>query len=382
MLNTIRKGENSKCRISTYIIILGVAIFRFLDFSSTFYFILPYYVSNLLFDFLGAALFPLKRKLSILLNGWIEKLEKEEIPILVGVCLAPLNGLDLIGKCITVWIIRKFKFLLGGICTIISLRLILYFAPREFFVGIWNFIVWSHTAFGAVLGSFSISIVILILVAYISLIYLLWKPEISNAFMFLGQGLWVLVIAYLSSFLGALQVPAFMLMIAYGFIGIIYDMKKIDTVGFLPKLKDLIKTQKTVSESDSKDTSNSSIEHIEKDSEEEKDSFKEKEVKPSMATIATKLQSSESRNKLLLNVSTAHRTTVQPKTEELDSDVYFKVLFYGICAAILWKHVWIMFLCLIPVSVYVVKITAHFIGLTTWLDQKYLFYSTAFSVRI
>lgn len=355
----------------------------FLDFSSSFYFILPYYIINLLFDFLGAALFPLKRKLSILLNAWIENLEREEIPILVGVCLAPLNGLDLIGKCITDWIIRKFKFLLGGICTIISLRLILYFAPREFFVAIWNFIVWSHTAFGAVLGSFSISIVILILVAYISLIYLLWKPEISNAFMFLGQGLWVLVIAYLSSFLGALQVPAFMLMIAYGFVGIIYDMKKIDTVGFLPKLKDLIKTQKTVSESDSKDTSNSSIEHIEKESEEEKDSFKEKEVKPSMATIATKLQSSESRNKLLLNVSTAHRTTsVQPKTEELDSDVYFKVLFYGICAAILWKHVWIMFLCLIPVSVYVVKITAHFIGLTTWLDQKYVLYSTAFSVRI
>lgn len=303
-------------------------------------------------------------------------MEKEEIPILAGILIAPINGLELIGKYITDWITNNWKILTGVLCSIIVLRLIVHFVPKELFQAIWSFIVWNHTAFGAILGSFSVSVFLLIVAFYISVIYLLWKPESSNTFMIIGQGLWVLIVAYLCSYLGALQVPAFILIMVYGLIGIIYDMKDSENVSFMEKLRDIIKTQKTALD-DSKDDSTSSAEHIEKELE-EKD--KEKESKPSMSTLVTRLQANENRNKMLLNVpSTPRPSTV--KEEVLESDIYFKILFYCCVAAILWKHVWIMFLCFIPVSVYVSKVICHYIGLTMWLQQKYEDYSKVFLVR-
>lgn len=283
-------------------------------------------------------------------------METQEIPILAGIILAPLNKLELWGEQITGWLIRNAKIITASISCIIALRLTLYFAPKESFQAIWNVVVWNHQAFGAILGSLSISYVVLLLIGYISVICFLWKPASSNLFMIIGQGIWVLVIAYLCSFLGALQVPTFMLIMTYGLFGIIYNMRNDDNVRYIDKLKNIIKIQ-----NDPKKILDTSQESPEENI--------EKVVKEQENTaIAKKSQP----NKLLLNIPKTPSLKRPEKfdNDSLESDVYFKILFYSCLAALLWKHVWIVFLSFIPVTLYVSKKICHVLGITSYVEAQ------------
>lgn len=193
-------------------------------------------------------------------------------------------------------------------------------------------------------------------------VYFFWNERNASTFTILGQGLWVLIIGYFCSYLGALQVPAFIIVLTYGLFGIIYDMKNdSNSSSFLEKCKHILNA-------DSSQVLNSSDVVDE--------SFVPETPRPEK-------DMSDIKNKMQLHLSgprTSKDTKDSKETTENESDIYFRILFYACGAAIVWKHVWIFFLCLIPIFMYATKVLCKKLGILDYLQQKFLFFSGEFLV--
>lgn len=73
--------------------------------------------------------------------------------------------------------------------------------------------------------AFASQVIALVLV-YVTVVVAIWRPDNSFYFMLLGQTLWIVLIAYACSFLGALQVPVFLASLTYALAGVIYDLRE------------------------------------------------------------------------------------------------------------------------------------------------------------
>jgi hypothetical protein len=157
--------------------------------SSVIFVLLPF-LNPLLWAFLfGAMLFPFKKKLSFAINSWIDDIERDEIPIAVGLIMCPFNGLEKLGEVITLWLINHFKVLFIGSGLIILLRLIVAFVPAELFSAVFSLIKWQHSLFGAIVGSLSLTLVVVCVVSYAIAVNLLWTSSSSNLFTVAGQSM-------------------------------------------------------------------------------------------------------------------------------------------------------------------------------------------------
>ena len=86
-------------------------------------------------------------------------MDVEEKPILICLIMAPIQGVNNLGEYLTGWLLGHVKFLAIAIGILGTLRLLIWIAPAELFLAIWNFIVWSHTMFANLLSSLSIFMV-------------------------------------------------------------------------------------------------------------------------------------------------------------------------------------------------------------------------------
>jgi hypothetical protein len=153
-------------------------------------FVLLPFLNPLLWAFLfGAMLFPFKKKLSSTLFVWIDEIEKEEIPVAVGLLMCPFNGLEKLGEVITLWLINHFKILLILSGSIISLRVIVALVPAELFSAVFNIIKWQHSLFGALVGSMSLTLLLVSVVSYAIAVKVLWTSSNSNFFAIAGQSM-------------------------------------------------------------------------------------------------------------------------------------------------------------------------------------------------
>lgn len=69
-------------------------------------------------------------------------------------------------------------------------------------------------------------------------------------------------------------------------------------------------------------------------------------------------------------------------SNELESDQYFKILFYACVVTVLWKYSWIVFLGLISTSFYLIKWFAQWIGISSPLSAMYDNYRNYFEAFI
>lgn len=122
--------------------------------------VLAPFFKPLLWAFLfGAVLFPAKKRIAEALNRWIERIEKDEKYLVLGVLGAPVQGIDSLGEFLTEWLLGHLKIIGIGFGSLISLRLVVWVAPTEVFLSLWNFIVWKHSLFRALLSSLTLQMV-------------------------------------------------------------------------------------------------------------------------------------------------------------------------------------------------------------------------------
>lgn len=332
------------------------------------FFVLLPFLNPLLWAFLvGAVLFPAKKKLSVLINAWISRIDKDEVPIFVGIATIPINVLDCTGEIITLWLMNHIKILLIGLGSIISLQLTIYFVPAELFTTIVNITMYFHQVFGRIVGLLPPSLMIVLVISYIISVVIMWKSETAQLFNIVGQSFWMFLVAYLCSFFGAFQIPAFIAATIYLIIGIIYDESNEHSDSFISKT---VKTLFHAKETESQDDDNDSSVRMAPQNE------MEFPLTPMGRIMKTKSQLTEIKQRMQLNLHQEHQRQQQkaPKTAketELESDVYFKILFYACLATIIWNHLWIIFLCFIPISFYSLKLLFNVMGLWNFAEEKW-----------
>ncbi|XP_053691930.1 transmembrane protein 245 [Sabethes cyaneus] len=316
--------------------------------------VLAPFFKPLLWAFLfGAVLFPAKKRLAEGLNHWIEQIEKDERYLVLGILGAPVQGVNSFGEFLTEWLIGHFRIIGIGCGVLVSLRLILWFAPTEIFFLLWNFLVWNHSLFKDILSSLTLQMLLFIIILYIVSVCMLWKVEFSTPFLIIGQMLWVLIIGYGCSFLGALQVPVFLGLLTYGAIGLIYNLQQDEkNVRFIDKWHSLLDaTSYRLDESKIESAPAPTLD----------DSIRVEEIK-------SKLQLNVTTPRLSSTLNDSHKSV--KNQESLESDMYFRILFYSCIATLIWMHTWILFLGIIPMTLHLVKRLSEVLGIVQWITQS------------
>ncbi|XP_035900290.1 transmembrane protein 245 isoform X1 [Anopheles stephensi] len=323
--------------------------------------VLAPFFKPLLWAFLfGAVLFPAKKRLSASLKRWIERIEKDDKYLLLGVLGAPLCWVDSLGEFLTSWLKDHLKIISGLVGGLVTLRFILWLTPSEVFYSIWNFIVWIHSLFRTLLGSLSLQMVVVILVVYVVSVYFLWTPNHSMPFLVIGQFLWMVIVGYGSSFLGALQVPVFLGLLMYGLVGLIYNLQKDErNVRFIDKWHSLLDVTSYRLEDSMISASPANLEGSR---------IEEIKAKLRLDVSATPQLSST------MNETPGHGTTypasMLTNVESLESDTYFRLLFYACGATLVWMHTWLLFLGCIPIFLHIVRRAAEFLGIIAYVSQQ------------
>lgn len=320
----------------------------------------------------GAVLFPAKKRISNGINSWIDGLEHEETPIVVAVVMLPINGLLKSGGFMMLQLLTHIKIIAIGISLVISLRMIVYIAPSELCNLILKFVVWNHTFIGKIVGSLNLTLVLVIIAFYGVAIFMLWQGSSATVFSLMGQGLWILLVAYLCSFAGSFQVAAFVAVMLYAFAGFLFDRSNSKQLPsnifkkFVPQEPPAIQSETT----DEPGTSSTNVEHL------------NAPATPMARLLKTRNHLSEIKMKMQMSFQKEEKPPKKPKEKEvqLESDGYFKILFYACTATILWTQMWIFFICLIPMSLYGLKEMCRLLGFWSFIEDNWKSrYSQAFN---
>jgi ABC-type multidrug transport system fused ATPase/permease subunit len=279
----------------------------------------------------GAVLFPAKKRIAEAMREWLQKLEDTETNVVYGIVAIPFNTMDYVGRHIIFFIVTHIKIILILSSSLITLRLLVNYLPKNFLSLIWRFLELQHSLIGKV-GTLSILMIVLLIVVYAIIVHIMWDDSTKSTFTICGQFFWIFIIGYICSFCGPLQVPVFIAIMVYSIAGYFYHKN------------------------------NSSENQVLKENENENN---EKVPLASSRLTKTKNQLSELKNRMQLNVN---KDNENGKSQELESDFYFKLLFYACTATLIWTHLWIVFLCFIPVSYYAIKYICNATGLWDYLE--------------
>lgn len=345
----------------------------------------------------GAVLFPFKYRLASSLKCWFQRLEDENTNLLVGIALAPLEAIESFGEYLWTSFMNHMQLLIGGTVGLLALRLFVAYAPKGIFCLAWRYIRWVHTLCGSFLSSLDYKIVrsvcrgtsfqrntlinsdfylpfltqvIVILIIYISFVILFWNEEKSLYFMLIGQSLWIVLLAYVCSFLGALQVPVWIACLAYAAVGFVYnsgvhedgDETNADEQNrsILDKCAQFWGSPILISTPNRLAVQPSSHENI--------DSIARNDPNVDPAAIL--------KQKLDLNIKATetgckgHQLHFAEVTKTSQSAIYFKGLFLACLITILYKQLFVLCLSLIPVLVYIVHNAIEIFGIKNYAAAK------------
>ncbi|XP_017847387.1 transmembrane protein 245 isoform X3 [Drosophila busckii] len=339
--------ESFRAAMYNFLIAAGIAAFVAVCF------ILGPFVRPLLWAFLmGAVLFPFKRKLAELLNNWFQRLEDNDSNILVSICLAPLEATEHCGRLLINWLCHHWQLLLAGCGVAVCIKLLVLYAPKGFLLALWHWVTFSHGLFVKIIGFLNVYMLLALIVIYLSSVHFFWKPEKNAHFIIAGQFMWIAIAGFLCSFLGALQVPVFLLVMAYVIVSTAYHLQtneENETDTFLERFRKLFDRHDF-----EKSLSNLSIinkaggEHM--------------------------LQSDVEDISLSDTVNSEEDTfDAKPATTDDDghqSDTYFKLLFYACLATFLYRNIWLFILAAVPVFLHLLYTICSYTGITQFICCK------------
>ncbi|XP_037913643.1 transmembrane protein 245 isoform X4 [Hermetia illucens] len=338
--------EGLKTAMYNFLIVAGVAAFAVVCV------ILGPFVRPLLWAFLvGAVLFPFKRKLASSLNGWFTGLEETDTNVFYAICMAPLEVTEKSGRCLGDWLRTHWQVLVGGVAALTTAKLLWLYAPKGLFCWAWKMVVFGHSLFAGIMNMISIYMLITIIAIYLTTVYFLWRAENSQYFLLAGQSIWIFLVGYACSFLGALQVPAFMAVIAYAGVAIFLYLRqpRRDSHDIIQRFSKLLDSQSYASYvSAVYQRNNENITNIDGNSSTE-DPFEESHDHDATGGV---------------------EITEEAENPENMSNIYFKMLFYACIATFLYRNVWMFILAAIPLCVHLFNTLGKFTGAWQFIESR------------
>ncbi|XP_030371008.1 transmembrane protein 245 isoform X2 [Scaptodrosophila lebanonensis] len=335
--------ESFRAAMYNFLIAAGIAAFVAVCF------ILGPFVRPLLWAFLmGAVLFPFKRRLAELLHNWFQRLEERDSNVLVSITLAPLEATEHCGRLLISWLCEHWQLLMAGLGVAGCIKLLVLYAPKGFLLAIWHTVTFSHGLFVQVIGYINIYVLITVVVAYLTSVHFLWKPEKSAHFVIAGQSMWVAIAGYLCSFLGALQVPVFLLVMAYVVASTIYHLQTSeDTGSYLHRMQKLFDKN---------------------DFERSLSNFSFNRKLGGEQTLQSDVED------ISLSDTIDSTDTFDAKATDGEdgqqSETFFKLLFYACVATFLYRNIWMFILAAVPIFLHLLYTFGEYTGITTFVQTK------------
>lgn len=218
--------------------------------------------------------------------------------------------------------------------------------------------------------------VIAIVIGYFLIVMIYWTKSKSFYFVLAGQSIWFMLLAYGCSFLGALQVPALIIALAYSTVGFVYNIKYGEEAdeSTLSETKNQSVFERCAQFWDSpiiKSTPNQRLQST--------------LIAGQPSTVQSLISSPTAfppddvvdpiavlKNKLELNLKTATAKATPPDSDNQQSKsqsaIYFKVLFLACLVTILYKQLFVLALSFIPVLIYMARLICVTFGIKEYLS--------------
>ncbi|XP_053986250.1 transmembrane protein 245 isoform X1 [Hylaeus volcanicus] len=374
------------------------------------YIILSPFVKPLIWALLcGSVLFPFKYSLTTVVQSWFEKTEASRTPLIINLTLLPIQIVDKVSDSLGSFLWRHIKYVAGTLLLGMSVLGLYHYTPSILSCLIWRIFIIFNTIFGFFITTCNIYTIAVLLIGYLSVLYIYWTPQNSIHFRYTSFVVWFIISLYLSNMLGAYQVLVFITLQALCLIGFVYEvimiMENQELEGrymtFMEATcfaltnniitdvqKDTLaplKSETSVGSIDNKDT-DSFINDSDKETTKAVPECNIKEYKKSISLDADSQQlrfklrspntlSSGSHTTLrdryvLRRLKTELKLSVDTEYDKVDNDIYMYGACYACIGMILWKHKWIIYILMVPTALYIIKQLGNYFGLWKMIGNQ------------
>ncbi|XP_043255430.1 transmembrane protein 245 isoform X1 [Colletes gigas] len=374
------------------------------------YIILSPFIKPLIWALLcGSVLFPFKYSLTTVVQLWFEKTESSHTPLIINLTLLPIQIVDKVSDSLGSFLWRHVKYVIGIFLLGTMVLGLYHYTPAILSCLVWRICMIFNTIFEFFITTCNIYTIAVLLIGYLSVLYIYWTPHNSIHFRYTSFVIWFIISLYLSNILGAYQVLVFITLQILCLTGFIYEVILImenqelngrymtfmeaacfaltnslitnvqrDTLTPLISDKPVGSISDDVTGIQTEDTNEETIKSISE--------FNTKVYKKSVSLDADanvhpkKLRSTSNlpsgsnmslRDRYLLRrLKTELRLSIDVENDKVDTDKYMYGALYACIGMILWKHKWIIYILMIPTAFYVIKQFGNYFGLWDMIGKQ------------
>ncbi|XP_019872983.1 transmembrane protein 245 isoform X2 [Aethina tumida] len=367
----------------------------------------------------GSALHPLKRSLRMTFQSWFKTLEVKNTPVILGVFLLPVNFIDYLSEFIGNNLLKRLRLIIAVCVAIPVIHVIYYYTPNIITVIVSNLIVTFFGFLNFFLNNSTLTVVLFITIAYVSLVYLLWRPENNTKFHYASIGIWLIGSCCLAQQFGSYQLIVFIILQTIFFGGFIWEIYEVYTEmnltetpvsfnkaisivfhGKLPYNEVPLEENDSQAEMENIENDIKRIEKSEKNSPNDATEAKQEdpfalslfEKKAMQTSPANLTKVSKSEPKLLRSMSQPHVYSPKHKvtltnnrklslknsnqtlidSENYESTFYLYSVLWACIVMLFWKNVMLLPLLPIPLLCYVIKHVGIYLGMWQWINLKFI----------
>ncbi|XP_031833706.2 transmembrane protein 245 isoform X1 [Nomia melanderi] len=376
------------------------------------YIILSPFVKPLIWALLcGSALFPFKYSLTTVVHSWFEKAEKSHTPLIINLTLLPLQIVDKVSDNLGSFLWSRIKYIAIAILLAASSFGLYHYTPNILSCLVWRICVIFNSIIGFYITTCNIYTISILLIGYLSILYIYWTPTNSINFHYASFVVWFCISLYVSNIFGAYQVLIFILLGALCLMGFIYEVILImesqeledKHMTFMEATRFALTNNLVASTQDDvivplktkQSTENIGSETIiadasSKDNNEETtrplsapvtaaSGYNTKLYRKSMSLDADdgaalsshKYQSASNNRYLLRRLKTELKISIDMENNKVDTDKYMYGALYACIGMLLWKHKWMICILIIPTVFYIIKQLGNYFGLWKMLANQY-----------
>lgn len=353
----------------------------------------------------GSTLHPLKRSLRDRFQTWFQNLEINNTPIVFGVILVPVNIVNDVSEFIGKHTWKRLKLIIV-IGIIVPIILLIYnYTPKLIVKVLWRLVLLTFRTLNSFIDASSIWLVGLILIAYISMVFILWRPDNNKKFHYSSIVMWIFGSSCLAKQFGYYQLPIFILLqivIFGGFISEVYEhyktMKENGKPITLPESvsqvfheshvieeEEIVDSSKEEAEEDDivkippaqekrEEVTNiieTSKDPLSLDLFENTNPIVQQKPKLLKRSLSQPYFSSKSiRDSLRLGKKISYSHTSLLDTESCSSTFYLISVMWACIVMFFWKNVMFLLLLPFPILYYIIKHLGNYIGLWSYLYEK------------
>lgn len=228
VIGSLPQGHDKPVKQAVYNAVALFLLFLCAAAALGLYMILEPFVKPLMWALLvGSALHPLKRSLRDRFQNWFQMLETTNTPAILGFALLPVNIFNDVSEGIGQFLWDRLKLIVTFAILIPSAIFLYHFTPSVMISALWKVILWNYNTLNFVISNSSGTLIVFIILGYISMVFLFWNQENNVKFHYASTAIWLLASCTFASFFHTFQMPIFILLQIIFFGGFISEVYQV-----------------------------------------------------------------------------------------------------------------------------------------------------------